>query len=318
MGDFRNHLFPEEKTPLYQLFLFMFVVLVGGALLFSLTVVAGRFIFDTDPSFLDNAEAVTGPKEAAFMKYILIAQQVSLFILPALLLMTLINSPEKPRFPDFKPPVLHEILLVVLLAFCLFPITGFTGQLNSQMSFPEWLSGVEKWMVEKEDSAERVIQILTTPETIGTMFGNIIIIAVLPALGEELIFRGVLQKIFARLLRSGNAAVWLTAFVFSSLHLQFFGFLPRFILGLVFGYLFLWSGTLWLPILAHFVNNAVSVAAEYFQSGNSVNALPDSKLWQFMGGIVFPGFAIVLIMLYFRSRHASVPAPEQTKKETNG
>jgi membrane protease YdiL (CAAX protease family) len=318
MGDFRNHLFPDEKTPLYQLFLFIFVVFVGGALLFSLTVVAGRYIFDTDPNFLDNMEAVTGSKEAGFMKYTLIMQQITLFILPALLLMSLINSPQKSRFPDFKPPALHGIILVVLLAFCLFPITGFTGQLNSQMNFPEWLSGVEKWMVEKEDSAGRIIQMLTTPETIWTMFGNIIIIAVLPALGEELIFRGVLQKILARLLRSGNASVWITAFVFSSLHLQFFGFLPRFILGLVFGYLFLWSGTLWLPVIAHFVNNAVSVAAEYFQWGNSANAMPDSKIWQLMGGIVFPGFAILLILLYFKSRQATVPVPERKNKETNG
>ena len=318
MGDFRNHLFADEKTPLYQLFLFMFVVLVGGVLLFTLTVVAGTYIFDTDPNFLSNTEAVTGSKEAGFTKYTLIMQQITLFILPALLLMTLINSPQKPRFPDFKPPALLEIILVVFLAFCLFPITGFTGQLNSQMNFPEWLSGVEKWMVEKEDSAGRIIQMLTNPESIWTMFGNIIIIAVLPALGEELIFRGVLQKILARFLRSGNASVWITAFIFSSLHLQFFGFLPRFILGLVFGYLFLWSGTLWLPIIAHFVNNAVSVAADYFKSGNSANVLPDSNLWRHMGGIVFPGLAIIMILLYFRSRHASIPVPERKNEETNG
>jgi uncharacterized protein len=317
MGDFRSHLFQDEKTPLFQLLLFIIVVFVGGAILFSLTVVAGRFMFEIDPDSFNNLESEMGPKESAFMKYTLVMQQISLFILPALLLMPIINPHPKLRFPDFKSPAFNEIILVILLAFCIFPITSFTGQLNSQVTLPDWLSGVEKWMVEKEESAGRVIQIVTFPDNIVTFFGNIVIIAILPAFGEELIFRGVLQKILTRLLKSGNASVWITALVFSSLHLQFFGFLPRFILGLVYGYLFLWSRTLWLPILAHFVNNAVSVAADFFRSGNPSDALPDSELWKLIVGIIFPVFAVILIMLYFKYKHRQVAEDEQKNSEIN-
>jgi hypothetical protein len=318
MGDFRSHLFQDEKQPLFHLLLLFVVALVGGGLLFLLTVVAGNFFFNIDNVFGYNTAIPGGPNERAFMKYILVSQQITLFVLPSLFLMTIINKSRKPWDHDFKSPPVNEVILVILLAFCIFPVTSFTGQLNSQVQLPDWLSGIEKWMVDKEESAEKVIQLVTTPETLSNMVGNIIIIAVLPAFGEELIFRGVLQKILLRVLRSGNASVWITAFIFSSLHLQFFGFLPRFILGLVFGYLFLWSGTLWLPIVAHFVNNAVSVAADYFQSGNPSEVLPDSELWQVMLGIVFPVFAISLIMLYFRHKSIVESGSEHSENEITG
>jgi membrane protease YdiL (CAAX protease family) len=305
MGDFRSHLFSDEKPPLFQLLLFMTVVLAGGALLFSLTVVAGGYIFHTDPGFFENVDSVTGRREVAFMKYILVSQQVSLFILPALFLMLVINPVQKSKFPDFKVPSKSDAVLVVLLAFCIFPVTSLTSLINSQIHFPNWMSGVEDWMVKKEDSAGRVIQMITTPANLITMIGNIFIIAILPAMGEEMIFRGVLQKILARLVRSDHMAIWITAFIFSSLHLQFFGFLPRFILGLVFGYLFYWSGTLWLPILAHFVNNAVSVAGEYFRTGDLSGGLTNAGFWQIMIGIIFPVVAIVLILLYFRNKRVT-------------
>lgn len=316
MGDFRSHLFPDRTAPLFQL-LFLMIVLVCGVLLFSLTVIAGRYIFEIDPSSFNILDSSPGPNDAAFLKYTLVMQQISLFIIPSLLLMTIINLPPESGFSDLRSPALNEIILVILLAFCIFPITSFTGLLNSQVTFPDWLSGLENWMIEKEESAERVIQTITTPDKISTFIGNIMIIAILPSLGEELIFRGVIQKILSRLTKSGNVSVWITAFIFSSLHLQFFGFLPRFILGLIYGYLFLWSGTLWLPILAHFVNNAVSVSADFFQSVNPSEALPDSGVFQLIGGIILPVFVVLLIMLYFRQRKKQVPEYKPKDNLTN-
>jgi membrane protease YdiL (CAAX protease family) len=86
-------------------------------------------------------------------------------------------------------------------------------------------------------------------------------IAVLPAVGEELLFRGVIQKLFSKITRSHHWGIWISAILFSALHLQFYGFIPRLLLGAMFGYLLVWSGSLWLPILAHFINNAAAVTA---------------------------------------------------------
>jgi membrane protease YdiL (CAAX protease family) len=142
---------------------------------------------------------------------------------------------------------------------------------------------------------------------------NLIMIAVLPALGEEFIFRGVFQKIFCRLFGSGHIAIWITAFIFSFVHLQFFGFLPRFILGLLFGYLFYWSRTLWLPVIAHFVNNAVPTFIAYFQGWESYSKDSDIALWKQIIGIPVPIIACTLILLYFRNKSRKMTDAETDK-----
>ena len=148
------------------------------------------------------------------------------------------------------------------------------------MHLPGWLSGVEQWMIDKEDQADNLIDTLVSSNTFGTMMINLFIIALIPAIGEELIFRGVFQKIFVKLFKSGHLAIWVTAFIFSAIHFQFFGFIPRFILGLVFGYLFFWSGTLWLPVISHFINNAFPVILTYMQGGHKISVPVDTSLWK--------------------------------------
>jgi hypothetical protein len=88
-------------------------------------------------------------------------------------------------------------------------------------------------------------------------------IAFLPAIGEELLFRGVIQRIFTSWTRNQHWGIWISAILFSALHMQFYGFIPRVFLGVLFGYLLVWSGSIWLPIIAHFINNAVAVVAMY-------------------------------------------------------
>jgi len=93
---------------------------------------------------------------------------------------------------------------------------------------------------------------------------NIFLIAILPALGEELFFRGAIIRVFQDW-RGFKTAIWITAFIFSAIHLQFYGFLPRLLMGAFFGYLLLWSENLWLPVTAHFINNVVAVVFYYLK-----------------------------------------------------
>jgi len=109
------------------------------------------------------------------------------------------------------------------------------------------------------------------------MLFNIFMIAIVAAIGEELIFRGVIQKIFARWTGNIHLAIIITGFLFSLIHLQFYGFFPRWLLGVMFGYLMVWSGTLWLPIFAHFVNNAVAVLVSYLIHKGTIS----EGIWEF-------------------------------------
>jgi len=170
------------------------------------------------------------------------------------------------------------------------------------MKLPEWLSGVETWMKGKEDTADRLFELILAPDNIGSLAVNLVMIALLPALGEELIFRGIFQKILTKMFSSGHAAVLVTAFVFSAMHFQFYGFIPRFILGIVFGYLFLWSGTIWLPVIAHFFNNAISVIMSYLQAPELTLVQPEIQVVQKIGSVLFPIVVVSIIMLYFRRK----------------
>ena len=302
MADKQSLIPLYERSPVSQLVMSLLIVMGAGLILFSCFLLAGTFIFDANLRLLENLSSSVGKNETAFLKYMLISQDISIFIVPAIIILKRLKPADQRGFSDLECPTIDDLFLVVLLAFCIFPVTSFTLQINSGMDLPDWLSGVEKWMIEKENSATRLLDIFMAPCTFWTMILNVMIIAVLPAIGEELIFRGVFQKLFHKLFRSGNVAVWVTAILFSTIHFQFYGFLPRFILGLIFGYLFLWSGKLWLPILAHFVNNAVPTIGACIQHLDKVNANPDFPVWKQMIFLPLPVIISFIILLYFRNK----------------
>jgi uncharacterized protein len=302
MGDNHSLLSLYGKSAIYQLFVSLMVVLIVGLFLFSVFFVAGRLIFNEDLFLFNNPSSQVGENDIAFLKYILISQHISFFIVPSLILLIAMKPVMEKSLADFKVPLISDVILVIILAFCTFPVTGYAGQLNAGMHLPDWLSGVEQWMTQKEEGVNRIVKIIMMQNNFRVMLLNLLMIAVLPAIGEELLFRGVFQKIFYTLFKSGHLAVWITAILFSALHLQFFGFLPRFILGLIFGYLYFWSGTLWLPVVSHFVNNAVSVIAAYIQGWDRVNEIPEMPLWKQISGLVLPVLICLLILLHFRNK----------------
>lgn len=270
-----NLLSVYEKRPVYQLIISLTAVLVIGTILFFLFILAGSRIFGTDPGILENPLEVTGVNEISFIKFTLIVQDISFFIIPALFIITVLNRNYHYAILPISSLRIKDVVLVVILAFCSFPLISLVGKLNAEMVLPDRLSGLEQWMREKEDHAGQLLSLLVNPATFWGMLMNIITIAAIPAISEELIFRGVFQRIFEDLFRSGNLAVMVTSFLFSAIHLQFYGFLPRLILGLIFGYLFLWSRNLWLPVIAHFLNNAVPVLGAFIRGWDTINQPSD-------------------------------------------
>jgi membrane protease YdiL (CAAX protease family) len=170
------------------------------------------------------------------------------------------------KLPD---PII--ILLVIVLAMSIIPVTTFTGILNSKMSLPGWFPAIEEKMRTMEDTASKLTKLLITSTGLGSLIGNIFIVAIIPAFGEELLFRGVLQQLLCKIFKSSHLGIWITALIFSTIHFQFFGFIPRLILGLSFGYLFFWTRNLWVPILAHFINNVVPVVIAYYSGRKEFN-----------------------------------------------
>lgn len=164
-----------------------------------------------------------------------------------------------------RSPLSRTAGLSVLFILCSYPFAQTLYWINRQIPLPELLTGMEA-------SAEQLLTALLVMNSPAELFLNLLIVAVLPALGEELIFRGLVQNRLKKMIGRAVPAIWIAAVIFSAIHLQFEGFLPRLLLGAALGYLYVWSCNLWIPILAHFVFNASQVLAQYF-FGEQISAL---------------------------------------------
>ena len=138
------------------------------------------------------------------------------------------------------------------------------------------MAGFEAKIKAMEESAAKMTEAFLNVKTIGGLFANLLIVAVLPAIGEEFLFRGVLLKLFKEWTKNKHAAVLISAFLFSAVHFQFYGFLPRFLLGVLFGYLFVWSKNIWIPVTVHFINNGLAVVLYYFMHGTDLYEKADT------------------------------------------
>ena len=149
--------------------------------------------------------------------------------------------------------------LVVLLTLTFIPVNGLIIEWNQALRLPAALAPLEQWMRHKEDELAVLTRFLTTFGTVPALFMAVFTIGVVAAVGEEVLFRGILQRKFTAWTGNVHAGIWLAAALFSAIHLQFYGFFPRMLLGALFGYLLVWSGNLWVPMVAHFVNNGFTV-----------------------------------------------------------
>ena len=195
------------------------------------------------------------------LKWIQLLQTISLFLLPSLILAYLCaKAPWNWLQLDNK--VYWKVLLWAIgIMLVALPAINLMSHWNQQMVLPTWLSGVEEWMKNKEAEAEWLTKQFMSVTTVSGLLVNLLLMAVLPALSEEITFRGVLQRLLNFQLSTFNShlAIWRTAIIFSAIHMQFYGFVPRMLMGALFGYMLVWTGSLWVPMLMHFVNNAMAV-----------------------------------------------------------
>jgi hypothetical protein len=262
--------FLRDSTPFTQVLFTLIMILMGGIVVsvvgFLVCRIGLGISFDDLSGKLAN---FSDPANVSLLKFFQILQSLGMFILPPVLIAySLDDYPFRFLKLTAKPSwmMLGIVCGVVLVSG---PVIEWVSLLNQQLVLPSWLSSLENWMRSSEDQANEITKAFLTTQNIGGLLGNLVIVAILPAIGEELLFRGVLQKLIQKMTGSSHGAIWITAILFSALHLQFFGFLPRMLLGALFGYLLEWTGTLWLPMIAHFINNAAGVII-FFVTGEGL------------------------------------------------
>jgi membrane protease YdiL (CAAX protease family) len=206
----------------------------------------------------------------SLLKYLQLIQSIALFVLPPIFFV-LLSREKISRYFGFDRTVKGSLYMVVFfMAVALVPVNNFLSWWNQNLHLPQALSGLEQMLRTMESSAEELMKAFMKMPTFGAYLINLFIVAVLAAVGEEMTFRGVIQPLFIRWTRSPHAGIIITGAVFSFFHFQFFGFFPRWLLGILFGYLFYWSRTLWVPVAAHFFNNALAVTVYYYAGAAAV------------------------------------------------
>lgn len=196
---------------------------------------------------------------ASFLRGAQLISSICMFLLPALAAGYLFSHNIREYLSIRDLPDGKILAVVVLSMLLLMPVIGITALFNQQMELPAFLEPVERWMKEQENLMERVTKLLLTGQGIGILAANILVIAVMAGITEEFLFRGAVQRILEKKITNHHTVIWTAAFLFSAFHLQFYGLIPRMLLGAYFGYLLYWSRNIWIPVIAHFFNNLWSV-----------------------------------------------------------
>lgn len=293
--------FFESISPFGKLLLLLGLIILftiftafGGLLI-------GKYYLDTDltglASLLSNPE---GDKIIGFTKFYQFINQIGIFILPVLLYSYLVSSSSLEYLKIDKKPLTISILIAIVIVFTVLPFLNYIALINMEMKFPASLAGIENWMIEKEEQAKVLMEAFLKTDSIYGLLVNIFIIGIVPAIGEELLFRGVILRLFKEIFRNIHLAVFVSALIFSMFHLQFFGFLPRLFLGMVLGYLFVYTRNLWVPIAYHFVNNVASVIVYYLYENKQINtSIEDfgstSSMVYIIGSLLISIWLIIII-----------------------
>lgn len=188
-----------------------------------------------------------------------------MFIAPPLILYAFTRNQPMREIGFRKPNSAWMLLIGVALMFVSLPLTNLLTDWNEKMNFGSAFESLEAMLKQMEDAAGDLTERMLQVDTVWGLLVNLLFIALIPAIGEELTFRGMLQQALHRGCKNAHVAVFLSAFIFSFVHFQFYGFLPRLFLGLILGYLFYYSGSLWTSILMHFVNNGAAVVVAYLE-----------------------------------------------------
>lgn len=302
----------RDMHPMSKIAVTALAALLSLIIIMLLSSVLAIPIFGSD-SFLQllTSSLTIDDANIQLLKYFQLWQSIGMFIVPALILALLFGNSIGEYLLLNKSPKLVSALFASLIVLCASPIINVLGVWNSGMELPSFMSGIENWMKQSEESAAHLTKLFVFSDSMGGLLYNIFLIALIPAIGEEFLFRGVIQRVLTDWTKNKHLGIWIAAIFFSALHLQFYGFFPRVFLGAMFGYLLVWSGNLWLPVIAHFVNNAAAVIAYHLYNNGAINVDPDELgVGSAYGMAAIFSILIVAVLFYFFYR-------EQQKRVLN-
>ncbi len=315
-----RELFIRSLKPPGQLWFLFLICFVSYTLflLFGSNLVINLYGLDLveNPNLLSQFDQ---PFVKAANKVLLLLFHLMVFVLPALVFNQTFSIRPNHSFVFWgeRPQVL-KFLMVAALMLAAMPVINFLQELNGRLVLPDFLGGFESSIKEQEESAQKLTDQLIDTSSIQDLCINMLMMAILPALGEEFFFRGVLQKLVARWSGKVHLSIWIIAAIFSAIHFQFYGFLPRMLLGALFGYVAVYMGSIWYAVVAHFVNNAATLLIAFYTNRSGDSAVEEQLTLLEYLPVFGIAAAIMIPMLWWirknsvfeKYRHGYITHPE--------
>ena len=244
------------------------------------------------------------------LKLLQTLQTLSLFMLPPLMMAYIWSRTPAQWLHLTTRPTLMQTAMSVLIMLIAIPGINLLAHWNSLIILPDFLRPIEAVLQQLEEQAAALtLRFMQTTSATG-LISNILVMALLPAISEELTFRGLMLNLFAGKAqhsagsqRTPHAAIWAVAFIFALVHMQFYGFIPRMLIGALLGYMLYSTGSLWIPVIMHFTNNAAAVLAYFvvFKTGlnpDNVDTIgTGTTLWL---GLISIIATLTLVIFHFK------------------
>lgn len=209
---------------------------------------------------------------ATTLRIATLINDIIMFVMPPVICAVIYSYRPAEYLRVASAPSLTPLILAVGTMICSIPMMNMIIEWNEGLSLPSSLAAMESWMREAEQRAGDTVNTLMGGSSAGSLTLSILIVGVLAGFSEELFFRGGIQRLLVSGRVNPHVAIWVTAFLFSAIHLQFFGFFPRLLLGAFFGYLLYWTKNLWVPIVCHILNNSIVATVTWMTARGSATS----------------------------------------------
>ncbi|MBO5958221.1 MAG: CPBP family intramembrane metalloprotease [Bacteroidales bacterium] len=279
-----------KKTTKFERLFILLALIIIGLILGTVIGLAYVFITKSDPNDL-NA-----------LRFMQISSQLFTFVFPPIAYVFLVK--EKPiNALGLKKSKILWFLIGIAMIFVIMPFNSILAEWNAGLKLPESLSALEQMMKEMQDAASAMIEKFVSVDTIGGLMLNLFMIAGLAALGEELLFRSIIQTSLIKICKNAHVGILIASAIFSFIHFEFYGFVPRLILGMLLGYMFYFSGSIWIPMLMHFLNNG-TVVLIYFLNNKGITNIDVDTFGQTSIPILIVSIVVMIVLFLFSIKYS--------------
>ena len=280
-----QHPIIKKTTKFERLFILLALIIIG---LILGTIIGWAYVFITK----------SNPQDLNALRFMQISSQLFTFVFPPIAYAFLVKKNPVNALGLKKTKTLW-ILIGIAMIFAIMPFNSVIAEWNANLTLPESMSKIESLMKQMQEAATEIIEKFVSVDTIGGLILNLFMIAGLAALGEELLFRSIIQTSLIKICKNAHIGILIASAIFSFIHFEFYGFFPRLILGMLLGYMFYFSGSIWISMLMHFLNNG-TVVFIYFLNNKGITNIDVDTFGQTSIPVLIVSI-IVMIVLFLLS-----------------